>query len=243
MILRRLLRGTALLGLVAVSAQSLASVQIMGTRFVYPANEREIVVSLSNDSGSPALLQSWLDSGNPKAKPGSENLPFAVIPPLIRVEAHKGQALRIMQISNQLPTDHESVFWLNVLDIPPKSAKVAGQNSMQLAFRSRVKLFYRPDGLKGKPQDAAKTLTWSLARAGAGYVLRAHNSSAYHVSFSEVSLTGGAQTYSCKEGGMVAPGGSADFPLKGLNAPVGSGKVQAIWIDDYGATRQQHYTF
>ncbi len=53
--------------------------------------------------------------------------------------------------SSVLPKDRESVFWFNVLEVPPKpdAATVANQSLLQLAFRTRIKLFYRPEALKG----------------------------------------------------------------------------------------------
>ncbi|PJI52023.1 molecular chaperone EcpD, partial [Methylobacterium radiotolerans] len=57
-----------------------------------------------------------------------------------------------MHTGEPMPQDKESVFWLNVLEIPPKDK--ANQNLLQMAFRSRIKLFYRPAGLKGKAEDA-----------------------------------------------------------------------------------------
>ncbi|WP_219367204.1 fimbria/pilus periplasmic chaperone, partial [Enterobacter chuandaensis] len=39
-------------------------------------------------------------------------------------------------------------------------------NQLQLAFRTRIKFFYRPDGLKGTPGDAAKGLTWTQMKEG-----------------------------------------------------------------------------
>ena len=58
-------------------------------------------------------------------------------------------------------TDRQGVsFYLNVLDIPAKpenkdsgSAEV-NNNYLQLAVRSRIKFFFRPDDLKITPNDA-----------------------------------------------------------------------------------------
>ena len=72
--------------------------------------------------------------------------------------------MRIIYAQDPLPTDRESVFWLNILDVPPmpvtKNADDA--NYMQLAIRSRMKLFYRPSGLPGSPFTAADKVTWTL---------------------------------------------------------------------------------
>lgn len=65
--------------------------------------------------------------------------------------------------SSVLPKDRESVFWFNVLEVPPKpdAATVANQSLLQLAFRTRIKLFYRPEALKGNPSEAPLALKWS----------------------------------------------------------------------------------
>ncbi|RDL19866.1 pili/flagellar assembly PapD-like chaperone [Serratia fonticola] len=71
-----------------------------------------------------------------------------------RVETGKGQTLRISYAGGALPMDKESVFWLNVLEVPAKSQATTGENRLQMAFRPRIKLFFRPKGLDGNPNDA-----------------------------------------------------------------------------------------
>lgn len=93
-----------------------------GTRVVYPSNAREITLQLSNNGTAPSLVQAWIDDGNAKSTPDEANVPFIITPPISRVEATKGQTLRITALPNssQLSQQQESIFWLNVLDIPPK---------------------------------------------------------------------------------------------------------------------------
>ncbi|HEK1080573.1 TPA: fimbria/pilus periplasmic chaperone, partial [Proteus mirabilis] len=55
----------------SVSIVAQASVVIMGTRVVYPATQKSINVQLNNDDESPALIQSWLDTGDAAAAPDS----------------------------------------------------------------------------------------------------------------------------------------------------------------------------
>ncbi|MGX5219370.1 fimbrial biogenesis chaperone [Pseudomonas segetis] len=230
-----------LAGLLVAPLMVQAGVQIAGTRFIYPAGEREINVRLTNTANKPALVQAWLDAGDPSVQPGAEQLPFVVLPPLVRVEANKGQTLRVVHVGGQLPKDQESVFWLNVLEVPPRAKGTDDRNVMQLAFRTRLKLFYRPEGLQGKLQDAVEKLSWTLVHASTGYALQARNDSAFHVSFAHIELKAGGKKYSLDSGGMVAPRATQDFPLKGLNGPVSSGQVQVNWLDDFGASREQSY--
>lgn len=231
----------ALLALVPLLSQA-EGVQIVGTRFIYEAGARNIVVNLTNHAHRPSLVQAWLDGGDPTTQPGTEQLPFTVLPPLTRVDAGKGQSLRIVHVGDAMPKDRESVFWLNVLDIPPKAQKAEGKNIMQLAFRSRLKLFYRPEGLAGSPLTAAQGLSWRVVAKGNTYALRASNPSAYNVSFSRVKLKTGGHEYVSAAGGMVAPLGSQDFAIKTLTSAVSNGEIEGQWIDDYGATRTASYT-
>jgi chaperone protein EcpD len=97
-----------------------ASVTISGTRVVYPLGQREVTVKLDNDSLHPSLVQVWMDDGKAAAKPGDIQVPFVITPPIFRMEPKKSQVLRVMYSGEPLPSDRESVYWLNVLDIPPK---------------------------------------------------------------------------------------------------------------------------
>lgn len=217
-----------MLGIVcAMTAE--ASVVITGTRVIYNAQDSEVTVKLSNVGSNPALVQAWIDKGEKNAAPSSINVPFTVTPPVSRIDPNKSQTLRLLYTGEPLPQDKESVFWLNVLEVPPKpSGDAAGANTMQLAFRSRIKLFFRPQGLAGNAQDAPAKITWRLVQSGSHSVLEATNPTPFHVSFAGLETTSGAKNV---EGGMVAPGQTEQFPL---DAPAKSGVVRYHAISDYG---------
>ncbi len=42
---------------------------------------------------------------------------------------------------NKLPTNKESIFYLNVLDIPPNSPEQEGKNALKFAMQNRIKCF------------------------------------------------------------------------------------------------------
>ena len=48
---------------------------VNGTRFIYPGNEKEITVQLSNNADRPALAQAWLDNGDADATPDTITTP------------------------------------------------------------------------------------------------------------------------------------------------------------------------
>lgn len=214
-----------------------ASVVVSGTRLVYPAKQHDITIQLTNTDSRPALVQSWIDSGDVKQDPSQSTAPFVVTPPITRVDAGKKQLIRLTFLgSAAVPTDRESVFWYNMLDVPPESKAQEGKNSIQVALRTRIKVFYRPDGLPGSPEKAATGLSWQGVKTPQGYALRAVNSSAFNVSMSKVAVITGGTTYSDDLGGMVPPKSSKDFVLKGLNsAPSVQAGVTYTWINDYGS--------
>lgn len=115
------LQRMCLLATALFSMTGQASVVISGTRVIYPADANEVSVKINNGGPSPVLLQSWIDNSDVDAKPSAIKVPFVLTPPMNRVESGKGQTLRITYTGDTLPSDRESVFWLNVLEVPVKS--------------------------------------------------------------------------------------------------------------------------
>jgi chaperone protein EcpD len=214
-----------------------ASVVIATTRVIYHAQERETTVKLTNEGKAPALTQVWLDTGDPSAAPASIKVPFTVTPPVTRIDAGKGQTLRILYTGEALPKDKESVFWLNVLEIPPKPRAEHGDTSkLQLAFRSRIKLFFRPADLKGTAEESPAQVKWRLVQSGTQPKVEAINPTAYHVSFAQFSVADGGKSATFDDGGMVGPGETKQFALKGELSSGADLKVRYQAINDYGGS-------
>ena len=223
---------TALLaGALALPAS--AAVTLQGTRIVHDAGKgRDVTVKATNNGDQPAMVQVWIDDGDSHARPENVRTPFRLTPADPRLlQAHQGQAYRVTYAPRPseapLPTDRESVFYFNLLDIPPKPTDAAGKNLLQFAVRTRVKLFHRPAGLPGNARDAAGQLQWR-AQGGA---LQVSNPSAYHVTISTLTLPDGRTV----ETDMIAPGAEVRLPLPSGAAMPSSVTFQ--WLDDYGTPR------
>lgn len=213
-----------------LSAQ--AGIVINGTRVIYPAERREVTLQLNNTGTNPALVQSWLDSGNMNSQPTSEKAPFVILPPVARVDGGQSQTLRIMYSGAPLPTDRETLYWLNVLDIPPELNSAEGKNYLQFAVRSRLKFFFRPKGLKAAPARMAEQLSWQLDKAQ--HALIVTNQGPYHVTLDSVQLD--TETL---PGGMVAPFASLTLPLTAKGAPTLPTTLQFSYINDFGAKQSR----
>lgn len=213
-----------------------ADIVISGTRIVYPQSSKDVIVNLDNRGNKPLLVQTWLDDGRDGVNPQELKLPFVITPPVSRIDPQKGQSLRITYMGSALPQDRESLFWFNVLEIPPKSKAKEGEslNQLQLAFRTRIKLFFRPDGLKGTPGDAAANLKWSQKKEGNTLSLFAQNDSPYNVSVSNVKLKMGGKEYTV-DSKSVLPFSGVSMPVKGLSNNI-SDTVIYNTINDNGGT-------
>lgn len=227
----------ALLSILAL-VEAQAGVAIDGTRIIYPAKEREVTVKLTNKGVSPVLMQVWVDRGEAQSKPQEADAPFLVTPPIFRLDPQKGQSVRLTFTGESLPSDRESLFWFNALEIPPVPQD-AGGNVMQIAVRSRLKLFYRPEGLAGDLPSAIEQVSWSVQKQGATYVLRGENASPYHLSFSALALHQGGRIYDTG-GGMIPPYSHHDFPVAGFEGGSG-GKLRYRWMSDFGASSEQEF--
>jgi len=187
------------------------------TRVIYHADKKEASLPLSNKSEvNPYLIQSWIDSSDGKTRG-----PFVVTPPLFRLNAQEDNSLRISYTAGNLPKDRESVFYINIRAIPstPKNDK----NELTLVVKTRIKLFYRPEGMQGNASDAYKLLTFSRSNGQ----LRISNPSPYHVVFSFLTVGNSA----LKNVEMVAPKSQLIVELPKDN--IGN-SVEWSAINDYG---------
>lgn len=230
--------GAALIALAASINPAHASVVIAGTRVVFPAAAGETTVRLTNEGTQPALVEAWIDAGDPDSTPDTSKVPFLVTPPLARMNPGKGQSLRIIYTGQPLPTDRESLYWLNVLEIPPKPSTKPGegQNTLQFAVRSRLKLFFRPAKLAGNPLTAGEQLGWKAMTDDAADALEVRNPTPYYITISQFTLHVGASSYTA-DGGMVAPMASLRLTVKGLHsAPSAGSAIDYTVINDFGGS-------
>lgn len=239
---RNITKAAVALLLAAGAASSWASVIIHGTRVIFPSNEKEVSVRLSNEGQSPGLVQMWMDAGNVDAKPDETKVPFILTPPLFRIEPGKGQTLRMIYTREPLPQDKESVYYLNLLEVPPRPVEMEEENInfMQMAIRTRIKVFYRPKALDSQEAyyKGPTLFSWSVVREGSGYALEVRNPTPYYFSLINAGLTSavaGGTDIMNSDGGMVAPGGTQKYPLKDLKSmPAAGQKVTFEFLNDYG---------
>ncbi len=202
-----------------------AGVNVGSTRVIYQSKEKEANLSLSNsgEDGVPYLVQSWVSPYENRDESADE---FIITPPLFRLDAKSQNILRIIATNAQnLQTDKESLFLLNVKAIPAKSTEQSSQNVLQIALKTTIKLFYRPAGLQGSLQETVEKLQW---RAEGGH-LTVHNPSGFNVVVSDLLINNKASQGMPE---VIKPGSAVTtaIPLKN------SDKLELTYINEYGST-------
>ena len=201
-----------------------AGVVIGGTRFVFREQNNALNVSLRNNSEMTWLVNTRITRGGDwpgSAAPVSgETASFIATPPLFALKGGRENKLRIVRTGGDLPADRESLFTLSIAAIPSGKPEA---DSVQVAVRSRLKLFWRPEGLKGAPEKAYQQLRWQMSSSG----LSVTNQTPFYVTVFHLNAGG----VSVENAGMVAP-----FSTRQTSWCRGQQACLLHWqsIDDYG---------
>ncbi|WP_313049600.1 fimbrial biogenesis chaperone [Atlantibacter subterraneus] len=173
----------ALLMAALFSTSAFSGVEIGGTRLIYDGNKNQAAISVNNPDDRPYLIQAWV---NKNENSDDNDDTFITTPPLFRLDPHKQNSVRVVLSGKPPATDKESVYWLNIKSIPASAPN--GKNELTIAVKSKMKLIYRPAGIKGDPATAYQQLQFSL-RAGK---LVVKNPTPFSVSLHAVKINGKA---------------------------------------------------
>lgn len=232
-----------------------ASVQIMATRIIFDEKDKEETIRVNNMGTTPSLTQVWLesDSNHNIDNTVKQDLPFVINPPVSRINVGKGKTFRVFATDvarNTYAQDRETLLWLNILDIPPvddnhnpgeleykeemkNDNENKDRNLLSFAFKTKLKFFYRPDGLKSDPISAADQVVWSANKVGNKIHIKGNNKNAYHVSMAKLTLATGSEDQELP-GDMIKPFSSNDFVFDAFGQAK-KFKLTYTYITDLGA--------
>ena len=146
----------ALAALLSLSccSQSMAAFVLNGTRFIYEEGKKNVSFEVTNNAEKTYGGQVWID--NTSQGNGVYMVPQ---PPFFKVSPKQKQVIRIMNTDTNLPKDRESLFWLNVQEVPPKpEVKDEDGSVLAIAMNTRVKVIFRPASVKDGRNDAENKL-------------------------------------------------------------------------------------
>lgn len=213
-----------------------ARIYFDSTRIIFPGQDREVTVRVSNEAENPSLVQAWISEDVSSSAPSAVKAPFVLRPPVFRLDGGKGQVMRILHTGEPLPEDRESLFWLNAREVPASSREEDGsQRMLHLILNKKMKLLYRPKGLRASGASAApKDLQWSVVQAGQNWELQAHNRSPYFVNVNSVETATGKIDVGT---GAVPPLGTARYQLSHAQHQALGQQLKFEYITDLGAVR------
>lgn len=170
--------------LMLLTSSANAAIALDRTRVIYPGASKSISLSVSNENKEkPYLAQAWLEDANGKKLSSY----FVITPPVQRIEPGNKSMIKINTLPDisSLPQDRESIFWLSVREVPPKSER---SNVLQVALQTKIKMFYRPSAII--PERFSR---WDhklvLHKVTGGY--RIENPTPYYMTV--ISVAGGAK--------------------------------------------------
>lgn len=187
------------------------------SRIIFSINEKQATLGVHNShQKSHFLVQSWVENFQQKKVND-----FIVTPPLFVIKPKSENTLRIVPTSNALPTDRETLYWLNVKAIP-SSEEDKSSNTLKIAIQNRIRLLVRPADLPVTPGAAPKMMRFK--RVGNSLVIT--NPSPYYISLVNI------QVGTTKLDNLtIAPKQDTAIPLP-ANA---QGNLSLQTVDDYGS--------
>lgn len=241
---QRCLRSAALAALLLPMAAD-AAISVSHTRLIVTAQAREATPRVLNEGTRPVLIQTWIDSGVDARSEERADAPFIADPPVFRLEPGQSRSVRVLSVApaENFAQDRESLFFFNVLEIPPVPEAEPGkeQNHLQISFQSRIKLFYRPEQVTAKNTAETDALRLSIARGQTGQsVLRIANATPLHQTLGTLTLVAADGTGYPMPSPMLGPAQTLELPLPTTMTPHPHGdglKARYSTIDDIGVER------
>nr|WP_174505608.1 molecular chaperone [Acinetobacter sp. Marseille-Q1620] len=219
-------------------ASSQAGIIANSTRVIYQASDREQVINLANTNRYPVLIQVWIDDGS--ADPEFKQAPFVTIPAIFRMDAGEIKSIRMIYNLMSLPQDRESVYWLNLYEVPAVAKSKMDKNYLNLAMNTQMKVFYRPKQLqKLSQEEIVNQLHFSLIPHSSGFALKLQNPTPYHVSLLNLKLinTDEKMETDIISNTMLNPFAQTIYPLQKQNQQH-KFKIMMLIIDDLGHSKE-----
>lgn len=216
------------LATLTISGIANSGVVIESTRYLFKEGTREISAQMENKDDGPFLMKSWVET------PESDtNSYFMVTPPLFRLEGKQKNTVRIFPNAyiSKAPTDRDSVYFFNVMSIPPTDDSIEGENKLQLAVRHRMRLIFRPKSIQNLNIDnEVNKMEWRKANNR----LTIKNPTPFFIYFKSVMING-------KQLVDLVPH-VAPFTTEQYTLPSGADGHQVIWAiaTEHGGTGSTH---
>jgi len=215
------------------------------TRIIYQPRHDGYSLLIANINNWPVLVQPWVDHGEGDLEHASA--PFVVIPAIFRLEPHATQVLRIIHTGEALPDNQESLFWLNLYEIPPTTADTGADDTaadaepakLTLTITTQLKLIYRPENVDA-PTDLAAQLTFTVHEDTGRWSVLAHNPTPWNASLSALSVDGSDGPLPAETTDLLLPPFTTRRYRLSNGQPGSNANIHFNLIDDSGFSQTYH---
>lgn len=152
MVIKKRVLAAALVSLLSANS-AFAALALDATRYIYKGDKQTLSAVVENQTKSDFGAQVWLDNIVEK----DTRPTFIATPSFFKVKGDGKQVFRIMKATDHMPKDKESIYWLNLQEIPPKKKN----SGLVMAIRTKVKMIYRPEAIVDGRPNAEENLTVS----------------------------------------------------------------------------------
>lgn len=230
-----IIKSCALIMNLAVMNSAVSGVVLTGTRVIFADGQKDKTIYFQNKDHYPNLVQIWLDEGNEDSTLENNQSPFAVSPPIFRINPNTGQSVRLLFTGEgKVPADKESLFYMNFSELPAIKKQDSDENRLMVIFKNRVKVFYRPKNLKGSPIDIYKELKFKLEDNIKPHQLIIENPTAYYANVKELNLISEEKNIAIKQNELIAPKQTVNWTVNTDNKIIKNPKIKITLVNDYG---------
>ena len=220
---------------ISVCSQQLPELSRVGigqaTRIIFNEKDSSVAIPVRNISDVQYLVRTYIVD----SKSHSTARQLYVAPEVVRLAPHTTQSCRIVRLTNDFPSDRESLFYLRGLFIPASYEKGERESqtasaSFTVALQMNLKLFYRPRALEHSNATAWASSVLSVARREK--TIECRNTTPYYLTLSELKVQGNTCDLT-QNNSMLAPFSTQQFRVQGA---LMDDAVSVTWraIDDYG---------
>lgn len=120
------------------------------SRIVFNGKNTTQSYILVNTNNYPVVVQLWIDDGEFNANPELTPSPFVITPVMSKMAPSKINEIKIIYSGDdfKLPTDRESLYWLNIFEVPPVNKYNPAKNEIALSMLTQIKVLYRPENIE-----------------------------------------------------------------------------------------------
>lgn len=165
-----------------------AGILASSTRVVYSQNNTEKSLMLVNTNEYPVLTQIWVDDGQMDSE--FKESPFAVLPGVFKLNPKETKGIRIVYNGAPLASDRESLYWLNLYEIPAIKKDNLAQEYVNLAMNTQMKIFYRPKNLPSFTlNELQQKVKYELISSDNKVKLKLKNPTPYYLNFTNIKIS------------------------------------------------------